>query len=204
MKTFIQKRGLGFFVIAAILLWLKTYTAYLIEFKLGISNVLQHILLFVNPISSSLFFLGFALLFKKKWQPAAIIVIHFFMSFLLYANIVYYRFFNDFITLPTVMQAGTNGGQLGDSAFSLMRWTDMFYFLDTIILIVLAVRMKRQQQTSTATVPVQKTKSFRLVLVSSVLIFVVNLIAAEIDRPELLSRSFDRNYLVKYLGAYNF
>lgn len=69
MKTFIQKRGLGFFVIAAILLWLKTYTAYLIEFKLGISNVLQHILLFVNPISSSLFFLGFALLFKKKWQP---------------------------------------------------------------------------------------------------------------------------------------
>lgn len=78
-----------------------------------------------------------------------------FHVFLLYANIVYYRFFNDFITLPTVMQAGTNGGQLGDSAFSLMRWTDMFYFLDTIILIVLAVRMKRQQQTST-TVPVQK------------------------------------------------
>lgn len=44
------------------------------------------------------------------------------------------------------MQAGTNGGQLGDSAFSLMRWTDVFYFIDTIILIVLAVRMKRQQQ----------------------------------------------------------
>ncbi|BBP87822.1 hypothetical protein BsIDN1_14400 [Bacillus safensis] len=67
MKTFIQKRGLGFFLIAAVLLWLKTYSAYLIEFKLGISNVLQHIfLLFVNPISSSLFFLGFALLFKKK------------------------------------------------------------------------------------------------------------------------------------------
>ncbi|WP_345807123.1 LTA synthase family protein [Bacillus pumilus] len=204
MKTFIQKRGLGFFVIAVILLWLKTYSAYLIEFKLGISNVLQHILLFVNPISSSLFFLGFALLFKKKWHSAAIIVIHFFMSFLLYANIVYYRFFNDFITLPTVMQAGTNGGQLGDSAFSLMRWTDMFYFMDTIILIVLAVRMKKKQQTSTATVPVQKSKSFRLVLVSSVVIFVMNLVAAEIDRPELLSRAFDRNYLVKYLGAYNF
>ena len=36
------------------------------------------------------------------------------------------------------------------------------------------------------------------------MIFVFNLVAAEIDRPELLSRSFDRNYLVKYLGAYNF
>src|SRR5699024_1945344 len=27
---------------------------------------------------------------------------------------------------------------------------------------------------------------------------------AEIDRPELLKRTFDRNYIVKYLGAYNF
>src|SRR5699024_5881553 len=27
---------------------------------------------------------------------------------------------------------------------------------------------------------------------------------ANIDRPQLLKRTFDRNYIVKYLGAYNF
>ncbi|MDV2686874.1 glycerol phosphate lipoteichoic acid synthase, partial [Alkalihalophilus lindianensis] len=32
----------------------------------------------------------------------------------------------------------------------------------------------------------------------------INLGLAEKDRPQLLTRSFDRNYLVKYLGAYNF
>ena len=32
----------------------------------------------------------------------------------------------------------------------------------------------------------------------------VNLALAEIDRPQLLTRGFDRNYIVKYLGMYNY
>lgn len=197
MKTFIKERGLAFFLIAVVLLWVKTYVAYILNFNLGIDNTIQKILLFVNPLSSSLFFLGFGLLFKKKLQQTAIIVIHFLLSFLLFANIVYYRFFNDFITIPVMMQAKTNGGQLGDSAFSLMRWTDAFYFLDTVILIILALKMRK---------PAEKPakKSFRIVLASAVLMFLINLAVAESDRPELLTRSFDRNYLVKYLGTYNF
>ncbi|MCY7799549.1 LTA synthase family protein [Bacillus haynesii] len=197
MKRFIKERGLAFFLIAAILLWLKTYAAYVIEFNLGITNTVQQILLFVNPISSSLFFLGLGLLFKKKIQQTAIIVIHFLMSFLLYANVVYYRFFSDFITLPTIMQAKTNGGQLGDSIFSLMHPLDVLYFIDTFILIGLAVFYNRPSETTTK-------RPFKIVMGTSILVFLVNLAVAEIDRPELLTRSFDRNYLVKYLGTYNF
>ena len=33
---------------------------------------------------------------------------------------------------------------------------------------------------------------------------VLNVVLAEIDRPQLLTRTFDRNYLVKYLGTYNY
>ncbi|MGR2782708.1 lipoteichoic acid synthase [Bacillus subtilis] len=197
MKTFIKERGLAFFLIAVVLLWIKTYVGYVLNFNLGIDNTIQKILLFVNPLSSSLFFLGFGLLFKKKLQQTAIIVIHFLMSFLLYANIVYYRFFNDFITIPVIMQAKTNGGQLGDSAFSLMRPTDAFYFIDTIILIILAIKVNKPAETSSK-------KSFRIIFASSILVFLINLAVAESDRPELLTRSFDRNYLVKYLGTYNF
>ena len=47
-------------------------------------------------------------------------------------------------------------------------------------------------------------KSFKIVLLFSITVFLFNLGLAEKDRPQLLSRSFDRNYLVKYLGAYNF
>ncbi|MGG1674565.1 LTA synthase family protein [Neobacillus sp. NRS-1170] len=185
-----------FFAIAVVLFWIKTYAAYQIEFNLGIDNNLQKFLLLINPLSSALFFFGIALLFKKRTKLVMIIT-NFFLSFLLYANIAYYRFFNDFITVPVLMQTKTNAGQLGDSALSLMSPFDIFYFSDMFILIALALTVFKK-------VTVTNRKSFKIVLLFSITTFLFNLGLAEKDRPQLLSRSFDRNYLVKYLGAYNF
>jgi len=95
------------------------------------------------------------------------------------------------------MQAKSNAGQLGDSANSLMSIMDVFYFTDTIILIVLALTVFKKAV-------LKSRKSYRVVLALAVAVFLFNLGLAEKDRPELLSRSYDRNYLVKYLGAYNF
>jgi lipoteichoic acid synthase len=187
---------LVFFSIAVVLFWLKTYAAYRIEFTLGIDNTLQEFLLFINPLSSALFFFGLALLFKKSTK-VIIIITNFILSFLLYANIAYYRFFSDFITVPVLMSTKTNAGQLGDSALSLMSPYDIFYFTDFFILIFLALTFYKK-------VTVDNKKAFKVVLLFSITIFLFNLGLAEKDRPQLLSRSFDRNYLVKYLGAYNF
>lgn len=134
----LKNSHITFFVIAVVLFWMKTYIAYRIEFKLGIDNSLQKFLLFLNPLSSSLFFLGLALFFKKHTK-LLMIIINFLLSFLLYANIVYYRFFNDFITIPVLLQAKSNGGQLGESIYSLMHPLDLFYFSDCMILMILAL-----------------------------------------------------------------
>ncbi|EAC6108436.1 TPA_asm: glycerol phosphate lipoteichoic acid synthase, partial [Listeria monocytogenes] len=101
IQTFLSK-NYGFFVLAVILYWLKTYIAYQLEFKLGIENLMQQILLFINPLSGAIFFMGLALFAKGRRSFIWIIVIDFLMSFILYANIVYYRFFSDFITLPNL------------------------------------------------------------------------------------------------------
>lgn len=187
---------IAFFSIAVVMFWIKTYAAYRIEFNLGIENSLQKFLLFINPISSALFFLGFAFLFKKR-AKIVLIIMDFILSFLLYANIVYYRFFNDFITVPVLTQMKNNAEQLGGSTASLMSPFDIFYFIDTLLLIFLAFKgFKKATETH--------RKSFNIVLLLSITVFLFNLGLAEKDRPELLSRSFDRNYLVKYLGAYNF
>ncbi len=92
--------------------------------------------MFINPISSAVFFLGLALLAKETRVYKWLIIINFILSFILYANIVYYRFFSDFITFPTLTQT-KNFGDLGRSIWELLRWYDVFYFLDTIILAVI-------------------------------------------------------------------
>ncbi|MFT8323053.1 MAG: LTA synthase family protein [Bacillus sp. (in: firmicutes)] len=196
-NKFIAKHS-SFFLIAIILFWIKTYAAYKIEFSLGVTGAFQQFLLLINPISSALFFIGLALFIKGKAQPIMITVITGVMSALLYANIVYYRFFTDFITVPVMMQVKVNGGQLSDSIFSLINGYDILYFLDVIILIVLLA-------TKVYKPVVQKNRrKAKSIFALAILTFIINLGLAEVDRPELLSRSFDRNYLVKYLGAYNF
>lgn len=193
----ILNRPFCLFSLIVIAFWLKTYTVYRIEFSLGIENRLQEFLLFINPISSTVFFLAFAMLFKGKNRNLAYMVILFSLSFVLYGNVVYYRFFDDFITMPVLLQT-QNFGQLGGSALALIKPFDILYFLDVIVLtaLVLMKVVKPQRESP--------RKAFVVILSSAVLIFTGNLALAESDRPQLLTRTFDRNYLVKYLGVHNF
>jgi lipoteichoic acid synthase len=187
----------NFFILAVVLIWIKTYIAYRAEFSLGIENTIQEFLLLLNPLSSAIFFLGFALFAKKKFYPV-LIILNFLMSFLLYANILYYRFFSDYITLPTLTQT-KNAGDLGQSIGGLLHSYDLLYFLDTLIIIALVVLKVAKPKASNITRP-----KLALVYLTSFIIFGVNLGLAEADRPQLLTRTFDRNYIVKYLGMYNY
>ncbi|WP_177184703.1 LTA synthase family protein [Sporolactobacillus nakayamae] len=187
------------FSLTVILFWLKTYFVYLTQFNLGVTDKMQHFLLFINPISSALLFLGIAVIFKGRLQQWLLIIISFLLSFWLYANIVYYRFFNDFITFSTMTQSTGNAGDLGGSVVSLMSGLDVFFFSDTLIILLLVLFKVTRPFTARWNI-----RAIFTVFVSAVMIFIVNLSLAETDRPELLSRTFDRNYIVKYLGAYNF
>ncbi|ASN07246.1 LTA synthase family protein [Virgibacillus necropolis] len=189
---------MGFFFVAVLLLWIKSYLIYVYEFDLDIQNGIQEFLLFFNPLSSALLFLGLALFAKGKRAGIWIIVIDFLMSFMLYANVVYYRSAADYITLPTLTQT-SNFGSLGGSISSLVAWHDLLYAVDIIILIALFIWSKKNWSISR----MQKKKPL-LVLAAGVMAFSINLGLAEADRPQLLTRTFDRNYIVKYLGSYNF
>src|SRR5699024_9901966 len=137
MKNFASSK-LGFFSIAVVLLWMKTYSIYLVEFNLDVQGGFQQFLLLINPLSSALFFLALALFAKGKRAGIWIIIVDFIMSFLVYANVVYYRFNSDYITLPTLTQT-SNFGSLGGSIASLAEWYDIFYFIDLIVLIALFI-----------------------------------------------------------------
>ena len=197
MKKTISSK-MGFFSVAVLLIWLKSYLIYLFEFNLDIENTIQHFLLFFNTLSSALVFLGIALFAKGHRFGRLIIIIQSLMSFLLYANVVFYRFNNDFITLPVLTQT-SNFGSLGDSIISLIAWHDLLYALDIVILIVLYTKVKHHW--STDKIKIRKPLA---VMTAGIIAFTVNLSLAEADRPQLLERTFDRNYIVKYLGAYNF
>jgi lipoteichoic acid synthase len=194
----IFNKYVGFFFLTVFFLWMKTYIVQLTQFDLGIENSLQKFLLFINPLGSALLFLGFAFFFKGRKKYIGLIIIDFLLSFLLYANILFYRFFNDFITLPTLTQT-QNFGDVSSSVTSLLRPYDFLFFLDIILLIgLLAFRFVKIEAIDMSRGKVAALFSLALAISSA------NLALAETDRPQLLTRGFDRNYIVKYLGMYNY
>ncbi|OIK13717.1 glycerol phosphate lipoteichoic acid synthase [Bacillus sp. MUM 116] len=187
-----------FFFMAVFLLWIKTYIAQITQFKLGVEGPFQHFLLFINPLGSSLLFLGIALFFKGRKKYSWLMVIYFILTVLLYSNILYYRFFNDFITLPTLTQT-KNAGEIGGSVVSLLKPYDFLFFIDFLLLLAfLAFRFVKMEIRDVNRGKINVL--FSLTLSISCAHFAL----AELDRPELLTRGFDRNYIVKYLGLYNY
>lgn len=193
--AFLNKR-LGFFSLLAVLLWLKTIIAYLFDFHLGIESGIQYFILFINPIATTLLLLGIALYVRRtKASYITMMIIYFLLTLLLFSNITYYREFTDFITINTMLGAGKVASGLGESALRLFRPYDVFYWLDIILLTVLLITKKIKMDPK----PVRARMAFA-VSTLAVMIFSGNLFLAEADRPELLTRTFSRDYLVKYLG----
>lgn len=198
MKKIIYSR-MSFFVIAVVLFWIKTYSIYKLEFSLGVKGTMQEFLLFFNPLSSGILILGLGLFTKGRRAERAIIYLSMLLFFIQYANVVYYRFNSDFMTLATLTQTSNFGSSLGGSILDLMEPYDFLYVLDILFLLFLYRKVNENWSTDRL-----KLRIPLAVLVTGILAFSLNLHLAEKDRPQLLKRTFDRNYLVKYLGTYNF
>ncbi|MFD1862981.1 LTA synthase family protein [Planococcus chinensis] len=186
------------FLLAVFMLWMKTYVTQKTQFKLEVGGALQEFLLFINPLGSALLFLSAALFFKGTRKYLVLFGVYSLMSVLLYANAVYYRFFSDFITLPTLFQT-QNFGDLGGSVMTLIQPTDILFFVDVLFLGFLVFSKRIQKDSRNF-----KKKVAIPVITAALAISFFNLALAEADRPELLTRGFDRSYIVKYLGMYNY
>ena len=198
IKSFLQwltQTKLGFFTIILVTFWLKTYVIYLTKFNLGAEGAMQNFLLFLNPLPSGLLLLGIGLFFKGRKSYWIMIAIDFVLSLWLFANILYYREFSNFLSLSIIKTSGSTADNLGKSIVGITRVTDFLAFIDIVLVILLMVAKVVKYDLR----PLKLR--FNLLLEGiAVLLIGVNLLMAQKDRSGLLTRTFDNSYIVKYLG----
>ena len=198
IKSFLQwltQTKLGFFTIILVTFWLKTYLIYLTKFNLGAEGAMQNFLLFLNPLPSGLLLLGIGLFFKGRKSYWIMIAIDFVLSLWLFANILYYREFSNFLSLSIIKTSGSTADNLGKSIVGITRVTDFLAFVDIALIIFLMVSKVVKYDLR----PLKLR--FNLLLEGiAVLLIGVNLLMAQKDRSGLLTRTFDNSYIVKYLG----
>ncbi|AJC96755.1 polyglycerol-phosphate lipoteichoic acid synthase LtaS [Staphylococcus hyicus] len=187
-----------FFLLMVLTISLKTYFAYYVDLSLGVKGLTQNLILLMNPYSLLALILSVFLFFKGRKAFWLMLFGGFLLTFLLYANVVYFRFFSDFLTFSTLNQV-SNVDSMGGAVGASFQWYDFVYFLDIIAYVFILIFKQKW-----LSYHVFHKKFIPVVMATAVALFFLNLAFAETDRPELLTRTFDHKYLVKYLGPYNF
>lgn len=186
---------LGYFSVVLTLFWIKTYLIYITKFSLGATGSMQNFLLLLNPIPAGMLLLGIGLFFKGRKSYWIIWIIDFIMSFWLFANILYYREFSNFLSFAIMSTSGSTSDNLGKSIAGITKATDFLAFLDLVI--ILALILFKVFKIDVRPLKLKVTSLIELLALS---LMALNLFMAQKDRSGLLTRTFDNNYIVKYLG----
>lgn len=187
---------IGFFALLVFLFWIKTLIAYFTDFKLGAQGLVQYLIVLINPLGTTLLLFGLAFYFKRsRFFYPVLMGIDIANTLLLYLNVIYYREFTDFMTIATMTGYSKVNQGLSGSSLALTNLHDVFYWLDIVVILLLMLFRKIKFDPGAF--------SHRLAFAFTSVSLVVcglNLMVAEMDRPQLLGRTFDRVYIVKYLG----
>jgi lipoteichoic acid synthase len=182
--------------LAILFIWVKTYLVQRFCFSIAVKGWYQEVLVMINPLSSILIAFCIGMFFLRRCLPLFILSTAAISSFILLADLVYYRFFNDFLTIPVLFQS-ENMGDLRGSILSLLRPLDMLIFTDAFALsAIMLFKRPSCRPWNRLTILAAATAAAGL--------FAVNLSMAHTIRPELLTRTFDRQIVVKSIGAYNY
>lgn len=97
-------------------------------------NMLDNII----AIGSIILISFWTLWLSPRARTIALAILNVLLTALIFSDLVYYRYFGDFITVPVLMQAG-QVGELGKSIQSLLSLSDLWLFADWILWIVVMI-----------------------------------------------------------------
>ncbi|RWZ58741.1 LTA synthase family protein [Halobacillus fulvus] len=199
IKKYINKQsGIKILIYAIIMamFWLKMHFIQSNIFSLNVENSNEASILAFNPLSSIFLIFGLGILIAGR---RGMLVSYILGSLLLYVNILFYREYNDFITIPMLSQVA-NLADLGGSIGTILSATDILLFVDVLIAAFLLFYLKPERLTQFKP---KRREGFVLAIIA-IPLFLINLSWAETERTDLLERTFDRNMLVKYIGLINY
>ena len=173
----LKRKKIPLFVLATLLFGIKTYIVYRFMFSIELDNIVQEVILFINPFVSAFLVFALSVWFKKQTRQMKFLRYTALVgTLIIYANLVFYRSFTDFITLPQLFQT-SNAADLGSSILTLIKPFDILLFVDVIIIWYLGKRRSEQMT-------VRYSKSGKVfALAMSLVLLAGNFFLAEMERP---------------------
>ena len=120
-------------LLAVVFVWLNTYLISRSTFEIELENKMQQFIYFISPLSLIVLLFGLTMFASGKSRKNFILTITLVLNFILAANVVFYGFFDDFITLPVLLQT-SNMSDLGSSIIGLLNIKTFLCFASFLFL----------------------------------------------------------------------
>jgi phosphoglycerol transferase MdoB-like AlkP superfamily enzyme len=158
--------------------------------------------LFISVIGSVLMLAGLMTLLPQKPRLLVLFLLDCFISFVTFADTLFYRYFSDVLSMPILTQA-SNVSSVKSSVFSLIHIGDLGLILDIIIAIPVIVLVLRKHSSV-------RNGFFRRLAATAITIvlgFVMAYSGVAIllkSQPSIFKSFYDRVYIVQNIGLLNF
>jgi len=137
----------------------------------------------------------FIFLFRKRGHLAALLL-DIFLTILIFADMIYFRYYNTVLAVPLLYQIGLVESVF-DCILSLLKWKDVVFIIDIPFFAACAVFIPKLKNNSKASSPKIWVRAL-----SAALIFMTGVLAfkAVYKNVDVSTFSYDNNYIVKKLG----
>ena len=181
--------------IASFMTWLQTYIVYKFFFRLSLVSLGEEILIVINSIGPILLIYGSIYFLNPSKRSFAIIGVSALFSVIMIANTLFYKFYDDIMTLPILLQMDNTGG-LGSSVMNLIDFKVLFLIMNLPILMVANRRLKD----STKGTPHFYKKYFISMIGAYLLTFGLSYLSG----LPMFNVPYNREVMIKTLGIYQY
>lgn len=181
--------------IASFMTWLQTYIVYKFFFRLSLVSLGEEILIVINSIGPILLIYGSIYFLKPSKRSFAVMGVSAFFSVIMIANTLFYKFYDDIMTLPILLQMDNTGG-LGSSVMNLIDFKVLFLVMNLPILMVANRRIKD----STKVTPHFYKKYFISMIGAYLLTFGLSYLSG----LPMFNVPYNREVMIKTLGIYQY
>ncbi|MDD5985042.1 MAG: LTA synthase family protein, partial [Turicibacter sp.] len=181
--------------IASFMTWLQTYIVYKFFFRLSLVSLGEEILIVINSIGPILLIYGSIYFLKPAKRSFAVIGVSALFSVIMIANTLFYKFYDDIMTLPILLQMDNTGG-LGSSVMNLIDFKVLFLVMNLPILMIANRRIKD----STKVTPHFYKKYFISMIGAYLLTFGLSYLSG----LPMFNVPYNREVMIKTLGIYQY
>lgn len=156
----------------------------------------------ITTLGSVFVLISFAFLLKYKNARRYVFIINLALSLVMFSDLVFYRYYNDLISIPLLQQAG-NISDISNSILKLLHLGDLIFIADMILVPI--IRKLFNRRNNNLTVLNKKSITLAMALCMSGVLMVYSGTAELVkSQPTILQTFYDRVYVAQNIGLLNY